>query len=85
MIERECQAFDVLVCAVDEIVYGECVCLIDVFRSVNGLQHWSDNDVGIDDREVKGGLVVLEKLPRSLFGQFLRSIVSQHGAFRLDS
>ena len=76
MIEGECQAFNLLVCAVKEIVYGEVVRLIDVFRSVNRLQHWPNNDVWIDDSKVKGGFVVLEKFPRSLLGQFLRGIVS---------
>ena len=65
MIERERQAFDLPIGAVKEVVYSEPVRLIDVFRSVNGLQHWPDNDVWVDDREIKGGFVVFEKLPRS--------------------
>jgi hypothetical protein len=85
MIERERQAFDLLICAVKQIVYGEFVRLIDVFRSMNRLQHRPNDDVWINDGKVKGGFVVFEKFPRSLLGQFLRSIVSQDRAFRLDS
>ena len=65
MIERERQAFDLLIGAVKEVVYSEPVRLIDVFRPVNGLQHRPDNDVWVDDSEIKGGFVVFEKLPGS--------------------
>lgn len=63
MIERKRQAFDLPISTVKEVVYSEPVRLIDVFRPVNGLQHWPDNDVWVDDSEVKGGFVVFEKLP----------------------
>jgi hypothetical protein len=65
MIERKRQAFDLPISTVKEVVYSEPVRLIDVFRSVNGLQHWPDNDVWVDDSEIKGGFVVFEKLPSS--------------------
>ena len=65
MIEGERQAFDLLIGAVKEVVYSEPIRLIDVFRSVNRLQHWPDNDIWVDDSEIKGGFVVFEKLPGS--------------------
>ena len=65
VIERERQAFDLLIGAIEEVVHSERVRLIDLFRSVNGLQHWSDDDVWVDDSEIKSGFVVFEKLPRS--------------------
>jgi hypothetical protein len=71
MIERECQAFDMFVCAIEKVVYGEFIRLIDVFRSIDRLQHRPDNDIWVDDSKVKTRFVVLEIFPRSLLGQFL--------------
>jgi hypothetical protein len=68
MIEGECQAFDMLICAVKEAVYCEVIRLIDVFRSMDRLQHGPNNDVWVDDSKVKTRFVVLEIFPRSLLG-----------------
>jgi hypothetical protein len=76
MIERKFQVLDLLVRPVEEVVYGEFVRLIDVSRSVNGLQHRPNDDVRIDDGKIEGGVVFFEEFPRSFLGQFLRCIIS---------
>ena len=49
MIVGECQAFNLIVSAVEEIVHSELVRLIDTFRSTNRLQHRPNDDIWIDD------------------------------------
>ena len=75
MIERERQAFSLLIGTVKEVVYSKPVRLIDVFRSVNGLQHWPDDDVWVDDNKVEHWLCGGEEIPGDLLGEFFGDVV----------
>lgn len=70
MIEGEISLLDLLVFPIQEIVDRETVRLIPVLSSLNRLKHWSNDDIGIISRKIKGRL--------------LGCVVSQDSAFGLD-
>jgi hypothetical protein len=76
MIEWESETFDLRICSVDEVVDGEGVRFIDRLGPGNGLDHWANNNIWVDDGEVESWLFFFEELPCCLLGQFLGCIVS---------
>lgn len=70
MIEVEINLLDLPVFPIQEIVDRETVRLIHVLSSLNRLKHWSNDDIGINNRKIKGRL--------------LGCVVSQDSAFELD-
>jgi hypothetical protein len=53
-----------------------------VLGSIDGLDHWSDDDVGVDDCEVKDGLLGCEEVPCGFFGEFLGRIIPENWGLR---
>lgn len=85
MIECEGQPLNIVVCAIEEIINGKSIGLIDTFGSRDRLNHRSNNDVWIDYSQVKYWPFILHKLPCCLFCQFLRGIVAEYWTFRVNS
>lgn len=67
MIEWKFNAFHILVCPVEEIIDGKCIRFIHVLGAMDRLEHWTNNDIRIDDGQVKRGLVVGNELPCRFF------------------
>jgi hypothetical protein len=84
MVEGKSQAVHVRVRAVEEVVHGEPVRLVYRAGIGNGVQHGADDDVGIDDGQIKHGVVFLHELPCRPLGECLRCIVAQYGVLGLD-
>ena len=69
MIEWKRSALNILISAVEEIIDGESIRFIHVLGASDRLEHWTDNDIRIDDGQVERGLVVGDELPSRFFGE----------------
>ena len=78
VIERKLDRLDRFICAVQKVIDCESVSLIHVGRARYGMKHWANDNIGIDDRQIKGGLVVLHELPGSFLGQLLGRVISKY-------
>jgi hypothetical protein len=74
MIEWECYVLDVLVFPVDEVVYRKRIGLIHIIRATDRLKHWSNNDIGVNDCEIKGGVFGRHEVPGSFSASFLDAL-----------
>ena len=75
MIKWKSQILNIFVLPVEKVVASKRSSFINVLRAINWLKHGTDDDVGIDDCEIEGGLFGFEKIPSCLFGELLRDIV----------
>ena len=75
MIEWESQLLDILMCAIEEIIACKVVRLIHMLRSIDRLEHRT-NDIGIDDCEVEGGLPSSDEVLGRSFCQLLPGVVA---------
>ena len=79
MIEWKRQLLNILVSSIEEAVASEAVSFIHVLGSFDGLDHWSDDDVGINDCEVKDGHLGCKEVPCSFSANFLDALYPRTG------
>lgn len=83
VVEWPDDGLDAVVRVVHEAVDGELVGGVHGLRTSYVMQHGADDDVGVDDGQVKSRLVLLHKLPRRFLGQRLPCVVAEDGALAL--
>ena len=71
VIEWKLYMLNIRIHSIEEVIYGKLIALIHVLWSVNRLEHWTDNYIGIKDRKIKDRLRSSEKIPCCLFAKFL--------------
>lgn len=84
MIERKLGAFNILVRPIEEVVDGESIRFVHVLWAMEFSEHWTNDNVRIDDGQVERWLVFGDELPRRFFRQLFGGIVAQDGTFRLN-
>lgn len=84
MIEWKCHSFDLLMRAIDEACDSEVIRLIDRLWSMKWVYHWPDDDIWVDDYQVKRRLVFLHELPCRGLRAFFRCIIAENSIIFLD-
>lgn len=84
MIEWKCHSFDLLMRAIDEACDSEVIRLIDRLWSMKRVNHWPDDDIWVDDCQVKRQLVFLHELPCRSLRAFFGDIVAEDSIISLD-
>lgn len=84
MIEWKLGAFNILVRPIEEVVDGESIRFVHVLWATDRSEHWTNNNIRIDDCQVERWLVVGNELPCRFFRELFGGIVAQDGAFRLN-
>lgn len=77
VVERKCHALDILIHPIEEVVHGERIRFVDILGTMDWLEHWSNNDIGVNDCEVKGGLLGSDEVPCGLFSQLLCYVIAK--------
>ena len=78
MVEWKRDRFDCFMRAVQEVVNCESVCLVYIGWTRYRMKHWTNDNIWVDHRQVKGPLVVFYEFPCSLLRQLLRRVLPEH-------
>ena len=76
VIVRKQRFLNVSAFPIDETVTSKYVCLVDVGGPCNRLYHWANDNIRIDDNEIKNWLFLLQELPRKFLRKDLGNIVA---------
>lgn len=84
VIKGKADAVQIGIFPVNEVVHSEYVCCVNGFGVGGVLLQRADDDVRVDDGEVKGRGMVFLEFPRGLLGEFLGGVVAENDIFGSD-
>jgi hypothetical protein len=69
---------------IEEVIDSKQITFIYSFRCVDRLNHRSDDNIRIEDCQLKYRFLGGEEIPSRLLAQFLRCVVAQSGGLGFD-